>query len=440
MRILSKDTIHSKGRKGLIEPSIVSELGLKDSARPSPDNQGDLLALLQDSTVSSIITQQVAKLTEGDIRFRGKQSRINSLNKLMKKFKEKRIRKQTFSNLLIYQNAFWELGYGEDNKIDGLWVAETREMEILDNKHGKVLGYMQVNDKGSVSFTPEQIIHLKVLDITSDTWGYAYNKNLIRIVNHKIWVQNFLHWLVKTNQFRNIFTFKDAGAKVEDFLSYLRSAENFPTKHLVLESEDFANTILRDFKDGDSFINLINYYNSEIYRILQSPPIVSGTVDNSNRSNSEAQLNSTYFSWMNYLRNEVYMDYFNNDLLPMLGYEDIEAYLPPVDRKVTKDEIEVTAQLKEMGLNKKGVQLMLENAGVEFPEGVELEEKDEQVEGIAFGKPNLFGKPPSRQPQDNFDDRKNGSQSSTREEQLHKKSQPIDYTKYPYVYEVMESE
>ena len=423
MKILDKELIHSKSRRGLIEPETAPNFN-KQHGRESPANQNDLLSLMQDTTVSGIIMQQVAKLSEGEMLFRGKPKRIKTLKDILKKQKEKRKRKKTFSNLLVYQNVFWELGY-KKKKVEDYWIAETREMEIVDNKHGKILVYVQENNKGTVSFAPNQIIHFKTLEITSDNWGYAYNKNLIRIVNHKFWAQNFIHWLFKTNQFRNIFSFKDGGQKVEDFLAYYRTAENNPTKHLIIETEEFINSIVRDFKDGGEYLNYINYLNSEIYRILQSPPVVAGTVDNSNRSNSEAQLSSTYFAWMNYLRNEVYMDYFNNDYLPLLGFDDVEAFLPPVDSKVTKDEIEVATTLQEMGLNKKGVQIVLEKAGVEFREGVKLEEREAQVSG--------FGVPPSRKPQDNFDKQKTGSDSSTRDEQLHGKSKPVDFSVYPYV-------
>ena len=422
MKILDTELIHNKGRKGLIEPETSGFN--RQEGRPSPDNQSDLLSLLQDSTVNGIMMQQVAKLSEGNMLFKGKEPRIKELRKILKEQKERRKRRKTFSNLLVYQNAFWELGY-KKKKLENFWVLETREMEIVDNKHGKILGYVQENKLGNVSFAPNQVIHFKTLEITSDNWGYAYNKNLIRIVNAKIWVQNYLHWLVKTNQFRNLFSFTDAGDKVNDFLAYLRTAENNPTKHLVIESENFVNTILRDFRDGGNFIALIAYYNSEIYRILQSPPIVAGTVDNSNRSNSEAQLNSTYFSWMNYLRNEIYMDYFNNDYLPLLGFDDIEASLPPIDGVVNKEEVEVAKQLKELGLNKKGLKLFLQKSGLEFTDGVKLEEPEPVVTG--FG-----GMTPSRKPQDNFKDSKTGKKSSTREEQLHGKSKPIDFNNYPY--------
>ena len=430
MKIIDNKLIKEKSQKGLIQLSTFADSS-KKTGTPSSANQNDLLALMQDSTFSGLITQQTASFSKGNLLYRGSDKRIKKVKKLLEKdLREKRLRRKTITNLLIYQNAFWEIIY-KGKKANNVSVLETREMNVVTDSHGKIQGYVQDNEKGKVHFRPHEVIHVKMMEITSDVWGYAYNKNLIRIVNAKIWLQNFLHWLIKTNQFRTVFTASDAGDKIEDFLTYLRQAENHPTKHLALEGE-ITQQILRDFKDGGNFIDLINYYNSEIYRILQSPPIVAGTVDNSNRSNSEAQLKVTYWDWANYVRREIYLDYLNNDLLPLFGYDDVEVMLPPINDDVTTDEMSVIQALKELGMNKKGIQEQLERAGIEFNEGVSLENFEKAEEMQNENKEPALGYP-SRRPQDNFDKQKTGSQSSTRPEQLKEKSKRIDFTKFPYV-------
>lgn len=435
MKTINQALISEKSKKGLISAEIFSQSGTKEG-RASPENYNDLLSLMQDSTFAGIVLQQTASLSSGKLLFNGDEKKVKKAKELMKEIKEPKIRIKTFTNLVVYSNAFWEIVYKGKKAVD-LGLLETREMEIVDTPTGKILGYVQENDKGSVAFTPEQVVHLKTLEITTDNWGYAYNKHLVRIINAKMQLQNFLHWLVETNQFRNVFSVKEAGEKINDFLAYLRQAEKNPTKHLVVEGE-LTNSIMRNFQDGGNFLSLLNYYNAEIYRLMQTPPIVAGTVDNSNRSNSEAQLKSTYWSWLNYLRNDVYLYYVNYELLPKFGLSDLEAYFTPLDGAVSKEEIEVAKGLQELGMNDEGIKEHLKKSGVEFIDGVDLEKPDPMAAGLGKdGSGNkLFGKPPSRQPQDNFDKSKTGSESSTRKEQVGQKSfEKKDFTKYPYVIE-----
>ena len=424
MRFIDTKLIKEKSKKGLIQPVYDGDDKKSKQGHSNDISEDDLLALLTDSTVNGIILTNVAAASKGSIIAKGDKAKVKKAMKWLKDNKEHRKRRKTFANLFTYQNVFHEIIY-KGKQANGYDILETRQMKIIDDDHGVIKGYVQESDKERVLFEPNEVVHMKMLEITSNNWGYAYNKNLIRIVNAKLTVQNYLHWLVKTNQFRTSWIGKDIGDKAEDFLTYVNESENFPTKHLVVEGEIQAK-IVRDFKDAGSFISLINYYNSEIYRLMQTPPIVAGTVDNSNRSNSEAQLKSTYWTWIEYCR-AIYIDYLQHDILTLFGITDVELIFTPLDSRITKDEIEVARGLQELGMNNKGLKKHLETSGFLFVEGVDLE--DNENGSISGNK--LFAKPPSRQPQDNFDNQKSGSESSTREDQIGQKSK---FSSYPYTY------
>jgi len=112
-------------------------------------------------------------------------------------------------------------------------------------------------------------------------------------------------------------------------------------------------------------------------------------------------------------------------MLPLMGYEDYIIEFTPVDDKVTEDEVKVAQGLRELGMNDEGIKSHLENAGFEFRDGVEIKQP-EKVQG--FGSKEL-GEYKSRKTDNDMSDRKTGSESSTRDEQVGLKSK---FSDYPY--------
>jgi hypothetical protein len=426
MRYINQELIKAKSKKGLLPAETLQQAENKEPIE-SETNNDDVLSLLQDTTVSGIILGNVARISRSRFVYNGNKNKAKKLKQILERdFKLPLKMPQIYANAFLYHNLFLEKNL-KGSEIKDLDVLETREMSIKSDTHGKPFGYVQTSKDGEIPFLAEEVIHIPILPITGNNWGYAFNKNLINIVNAKLQLLNYLHWLISTNQFRNIHSIEEGEeTAVQEYLSYLKQAENVPTKPLAVDGKVIVAQ-LRTFADGANFINLIEYYNSEIFRIMQTPPIGAGVLENSNRSSTEGQENFMDM-WFDFIDKRI-LDHFNIYLLPDLGFEDIELTLSPRDKSITKPEIEVIRGLKELGLNTKGLEVALRNAGMIFEEGVKIEEpKPEEQSGSKF-----MGEFPSRQPKDNFSERKTGEESSTRPEQLGMKSNKPDFNKYPYV-------
>jgi hypothetical protein len=436
MKKITKSLIRAKSKKGLLPQEVVYTAQAKQPVSPQ-NNYDDTYSLLQDTTVSGILLGNVAKISRSRFIYKGKEKRVEKFQKLWEtKFLMPLKMPQIYANSLLYFNIFLEKNF-KGTKVIDLDTLETREMKIIETKNGRVQGYVQNNPasegKEGVPFTANQVLHIPIVPITTDRWGYSFNKNLINVVQSKQNLLSYLNWLVSTNQFRSVHMIKEGADEgtVEEYMTYLQQSENVPTKPLATEG-DLDIKQIRNFSDGQTFISLLNYYNSEILRLMQTPPIVGGITDGSNRSSTEGQ-GDLMESWFDFIDKRI-LDHFNYILLPDLGFKDIEIGLSPRDKRITKSEIEVIVGLKDLGLNIKGLEMALKNAGMIFDDGVELEEP----EPFGFGNPNEepspFNQPPSRKPKDNdLKDRKSGSESSTRPDQIGQKSKRPDYNSFPYI-------
>ena len=150
----------------------------------------------------------------------------------------------------------------------------------------------------------------------------------------------------------------------------------------------------------DSIQAYIDYQNAEILRILQIPPIVAGTIDNSNRSNSEIQeravFGRTINSWQNFIVKK-----FNKLLLKdKLKWKDVSFEFPLNDERKQEAAITRALKLKELGFSNDVIHKELNFAGIKVDNDfVEEPEMDKSLDLMDSRQPRDKGGIPQNEKQ-----------------------------------------
>jgi len=423
--MVSKNETISKSSKGLIYKYYDSAKKLdRNNAQfglmPEFSREKVLEAVRTDGTVIAGITTLVDKSIEYGWKIHGKDGKSKELkfDQSLKDLKFKKLMRQILYNLYTYNNVFIEIVKDGNGKVKELHLLETTQTEPVADKHGKVVGYIQVvpdeDPSGFPSWTPEEVTHIAATRLTTNIWGELDIQSIYTSVLIKQYVYAYLGWLFGTNQFRGFHNIKNASDdQVKQFISYLKRSENDITKPLIAWG-DVEYQILRDFKDGDSILSLINKCDDNILTLLQVPPVLMGKPGDSNRSNSDAQTMSlaTRVSSIQKLCE----DSFENDLFVKMGYKKVVLTFNPINKVGMTRLLENAERMKTMGFKDKKIEEYLKLEG--FP-----------IDGSLFEIVHV-DKPDEEKSEDMFPSRKrklpdemqkkvgSGEEGSTREDQL----------------------
>ena len=140
-----------------------------------------------------------------------------------------------------------------------------------------------------------------------------------------------------------------------------------PFKVLGLSKEDEIGVInagtTQEFTSVQDYINSLN---DEIIRILQVPPIVAGTVDNSNRSNSEIQERAVFGRTISFFQH-IILSQLNKQLISdRLGWKDEVFVFPLTDERKKETAIVRALKLKELGFSNDAIWKYLNTQGVDI--------------------------------------------------------------------------
>ena len=336
---------------------------------------------------------------------------------LKEKYRFSKTLKQLVLNLLIYQNAFLEIVY-KDNQPDEMHILETTEMEIISDEHGEVLGYKQDAGDRQVDFSVDEVVHISLDNITSNLWGEVDIKTLYKTISLKQFLETFLTNLFRLDKFRDAWRINEASEEmVKDFVNNVKLAREHVDRELVFQG-DIEKIPGREIKDLDKLVELLNYTRQQILTLLRVPPIIAGIPDNSNRSNSEIQARRAFDGRIKSLQADI-ADELSWELFPLMGWKQADFEFAPIDKRAEKDDIEIIMALKNIGLDDKSLLEYIRTVGIQLPEGAKIEKQE-------FGGKNPF--PPSRKPadKDGMPKHETGEESSTREDQLIGRSKGFD--------------
>jgi len=445
---MSKTVVSNANSKGLIEDyygSYPGEFGALSGRRPTFETQKALTVIENDPLIKGAIITLVDRTLESGWRITGidKKSRKKDLENKLREVRFDSILRKLLFNLFLYNNAFLEI-VKKGSELTDLNVLETRFMEIKSDDYGNIKGYVQsaVTNGDKPSWTPEQVSHFKLRDLTSNVWASPLDiQSLYETALLKDYIRQWLTWFFGTNQMRGLYAIESGAseARIKDFLSYLKASEKDKTKPLILQGKVLYQ-MLNSFGEGDKIIKVLEWCDNQMLMLLQVPPIAVGQPDSSGRSNSVEQfqaLNTTILSVQRILEEQISFDLFKK-----VGFEKVMFDFGIVDQTARMKAFEIAEKMKNMMMTDEAITEFLESQGVVFQTDKLFKDPMELMGPMSNGnvpsnmRGSIGNKPmdsaPSRQRQDASS---NSVRSKANESTLVRNAED-KYKQYPYVFEV----
>jgi hypothetical protein len=324
---------------------------------------------------------------------------------------------KVFLQLKLFNNAFIEIV--KDSK------GHTKELNVLDSSNvdpkikanGDPIKYVSKTPSPETGAYPEwtkdEIVWIKFGDRSV---GYAPVDigSLWETLLAKEYVTRYVSWLWKTGQYRVLYNFENASDQdVLDFLAYARKNDNNFSAPFVTKGK-VETKVLRDMKETESYINLLNWYDSQILILLRVPPVDAGLPDNSGRSNADVQTNNFVTSVQS--MKKIVEDKINYDLFPKINKGNNLLKFGATDRFTEKMLFQNVQIMQSVGFSPDAMKEYLEDRGVFF----RTNQTFNQVDTPDGDNPKDKDKYISRQRGAEMEGNENQDEVTTREDQLHK--------------------
>ena len=280
------------------------------------------------------------------------------------------------------------------NKIIGFYEIDADTMTAVETDKGEVLEYKQkLGPNAEIIMPVSKIIHIKAPSLRTGVIGQALLTPLTYPLSRKKVAENYLAGIIQNLNPLLYMNLTDADdLQIKAIQKELRNKRE-PTDPLkiisLLEDEKIGRV---DTGTTDNFTAIRQYINdqdSEIIRVVQIPPIVAGTVDNSNRSNSEIQeravFGRTISAWQNFFIKEL-----KTQIAEKVGWKDFTFEFPQEDNRKQEAALVRATKYKELGYSPEAVHKTLKEAGLKI--------EDDFVEPEPMAKD--INDMPSRQPRD----------------------------------------
>ena len=254
-------------------------------------------------------------------------------------------------------------------KLKEMYVIDPETMVLEEDDYGNVIKYKQRTPNGFIELSKDRVLHIRMPSLHTGSWGGSYLKPLKYALARKEVAENYLAGMIENlNPMLFLELMESANddgvVAIKNELRAKRSPLD-PAKIIALFSgEKVGRVDMGTTANFESIQAYIDYQNDEIIRILQIPPIVAGTVDNSNRSNSEIQeravFGRTINSWQNFIIKKL------NKLLlkEKLNWKDVTFEFPLFDERKLEAAITRALKLKELGFSNDVIHKQLNEAGV----------------------------------------------------------------------------
>ena len=362
------DTLISNANsKGLMK----SYYGTKSSTQyrtPDFDLNTALKVVTNDPVVKGAMISKVDKILEAKWLLIGKDGRSRKKAAEQKLYDlrfDKFLRKYCY-HAVRFNNAFGEI-VKQNGKVTDLNVLETIHMDIDADDNGDVNQYIQqiANDSNPITWTPEQVVHLKTNDASTNAWAEVDIEALYDTVLIKDHIRTWINWFFKTNQARGFYNIKNANKeKVKDFLVNLKATERDLSKPVIAQG-DIEYQVLRSFADeGKTLGEVLQWCDSQILSLLQIPPIMLGFADQSGRSNSSEQAKPVNTFIKNF--HSILEELINNELLPKMGFEKVKFTFSTIDDSSMKTKMEILKMMKDAGMTNEAMQEWMNEQGLHF--------------------------------------------------------------------------
>jgi len=292
--------------------------------------------------------------------------------------------------MLLYGDSYLELKR-KGNSIYELHPLETPEMRINYDKHGKVLGYIQIpatsQEADDIKFKKENIMHFRNKWIGSRLYSYAPLESYVNEFNTKLYANNYLQSIFKNMPPKLMYSLVNASdSQYAEFKNNILISKTDPSRDIIAQVGvgGSVESKLMQVQFDSGLKEIIQYLRQEAIIVTGIPPVWVGVLD-SQRGDSEAQIMG--FEMKVKKLQQKFESHVNKTLLPELGFKNLMIKFFPPTIKAEKSIIENVRQFKDMGMNDDGVFWYMRKKGLSFPD--EAKFKNEEDNSKSIGKKNI---------------------------------------------------
>lgn len=386
--------------------SVQDNLNLKDYTKEDPDLAANIRRFIDNAV------PQIPKL----IIEEGQTVADSTINTYMQQLKDVRfyklIRKAVY-DLLWNGNAFFEIKFS-GKKLKEMYSIDPEYMEIKKNAKEEVIYYEQnIGGDKKIRFSPDEIIHITIDHLDTGVRGHAFISSLKSALLRKEIAESYLQWVLQNNNLAPIINVKADNLSDEQWariIDQLNMKAIDPNYRQVIESErdDIIELIhLFNTNDFETIYRYIDKQKEQITTVMQVPPIISGTVDDSNRSNSEIQARLVFYNTIKAFQRliEEELDY---EMLRKLKWNNVRFKFENIDQRVDTDAVKLAKTFKELGYTREAVHKYLKENGINIEE--DFEEIPEMAEMPSSAPDQNSNEFESREPRDKSGTVKNEAQ------------------------------
>jgi hypothetical protein len=355
-------------------------------------------------------------------------STIKKYNEQLREVRFYKIMRAAMYNLVWNGNAFFEIKFN-GTKLKEMYAIDPETIKIVKNPNtDEVVRYEQEVSGSKVAvFQPDEIIHISIDHLDTAEWGKSFMKPLHATLVRKEIAEFYLQWLIQNDKFAPIVNVKsdvlnvDQWNQITDQINLKKVQPDF--LQIINTFPDDMIELIRIFNtdDFDRIQGYINEQKKQIMTLLQVPPIIAGSVDDSNRSNSEIQARLVFYNTIKAFQNLV-KEELDIEMLTKLKWNKVQFKFPEVDERANVELLKLAKTMKDdLRFTEDAILAFLKDNGFKIPKVEKIFEDPEVImEGQGSGSDNN-NEAPSREPRDKsgltknegqrLDDRKAGVSS-----------------------------
>lgn len=366
------------------------------------------------------------------------QTRVKECYDFLEQVKfRKKLKIVLFSGLTL-KHSFLELERSKNKKVFDIHTGDATYIYPTLKDNGKILRYNQdlivtnnnnESTRKTITWELAEMAHFTF----DDQYSGFYNKDILytieslyalkqRVIEH---LQNmFKHNVFKLHYHGTNVSTKD----IQGFTDMIW--ENYNNNSGISVTVGKEPMVAHKYVDETAIlplIELLNLIRNKFLTLLRVPPIIAGTVDNSNRSNSDTQADVAFQITLDGAREDLEDD-INSDFLPKCGFDDVKFRFKKQDLRDIKKLSEILSTFLGAGADEKKINKWLKDLRYGLPVNLFKEKKEQPMvlqnalngdnsedtnNGVT--KPQNSPLFESRQPQDNFGDKDYGNLEKNKE-------------------------
>jgi len=415
---MEKVKLIEKASKMIVEDYYKQESTPDGAVPPDVDMSRVKQIVMEDEEVRGFIGTQVDAISASGFSLMGAVTKIKSDEKILQAIRFRQHKKKMDTNLLSYNHCFVELIPSKgtksrppkSRKIVDLKVWTPNYIKPIMTPHGDTTGweYSLPNsipttngEERTQKWLLDEMVHINIDHIGDGFWSVPQLITLNRLITLKWNIISHIEWLFDTNQYRHHMHGKNlAPDDVKHLTNLLKEGMAQRDKFLVtVGSEDMTTKQIASPADLPYYLEVLNHIRNRMLTILRLPPIIAGTVDNSNRSNSDVQARFTFTNRIKSYTNDM-EDELILELFPKLGISSKLVH-NAIDIKNKRELVDIAILMITNGADHKMTLEWLNKYGLDLPNGLfanMLKMQNEVKNGLPENS-NLFK---SREKQDNF--------------------------------------